>query len=163
MPDRIQLHHVGVDEAYRLPGQPMQLTGGSNKPQRLIYAADTGGRYCKGCSARGGGGAIGVDAGKLRLADGQVWLGDRAYAYGDFVETAAQRPLPAADTIPTSAPYRYIGKPGFSQDALAKSTGTAVFAIDVDVPDRRVAVVIRCPVAGGQLARFDPTGVPEGG
>ena len=161
-PDRIQLHHVGVDEAYRLPGQPMQLTGGSTSLKDSFAQLIQAGATAKAALHAAAAVQLGVDAGKLRLADGQVWLGDRAYAYGDFVETAAQRPLPAADTFPTSAPYRYIGKPGFSQDALAKSTGTAVFAIDVDVPDRRVAVVIRCPVAGGQLARFDPTGVPEG-
>ena len=40
-------------------------------------------------------------------------------------------------------------------DARSKSDGTAVFGMDVDVPDCTVGIVIRNPHFGGSLASFD--------
>lgn len=158
-PERIQVHHVGVDEAYRLPGQPIQLTGGSTSVKESFTQLIQAGAIAKAAIGAAAAEQLGVEAARLRLRDGRVWLGERSYNYGDFVEAAARRPLPEVDASPVTEPYQFIGKSGPSQDALAKSTGTAVFAIDVVVPNRKVAVVVRCPVAGGRLDRYDASGL----
>ena len=41
-------------------------------------------------------------------------------------------------------------------DLRAKITGRAVFGIDVQLPGMLHAVVARCPVFGGRVARFEP-------
>ena len=44
-----------------------------------------------------------------------------------------------------------IGKEGQRRvDALSKSTGTAVFGTDVQIPDKVCAYVLRSPVMGGR-------------
>src|SRR6202035_4259543 len=42
-------------------------------------------------------------------------------------------------------------------EAAAKSTGTAKFGIDSRMPGMEYAVVARCPVFGGKVAKFDAT------
>jgi CO/xanthine dehydrogenase Mo-binding subunit len=40
-------------------------------------------------------------------------------------------------------------------DAAAKSTGTAVYGIDIEIPNLHYAVLVRCPVFGGTVQGFD--------
>src|SRR5262249_34519807 len=53
--------------------------------------------------------------------------------------------------------FRLIGTRAPRLDTPAKVDGSAVFGLDVRIPDLLFATVARCPVPGGTIARFDAT------
>ncbi len=57
--------------------------------------------------------------------------------------------------LKTAAEYRWIGKPGNRFDSADKSTGKAIFGIDVNLPKMKIAMVIRCPHFGGSIKSWD--------
>lgn len=82
----------------------------------------------------------------------------RKIAYGDIVGTM---------TMPTKAPpvdksefkpeseYRYIGKSVMRRDVPAKSNGSEVYAIDIEVPNMAIAAIKRSPVEGERPLKID--------
>jgi len=51
--------------------------------------------------------------------------------------------------------FQYIGKHSERLDAATKVDGSAVFSLDVQVPDALVAVVVHCPAVGGTCTHFN--------
>ena len=78
-------------------------------------------------------------------------------SYGSLAEAAAKLPVPANITLKDPAQFKLIGKPLQRVDTPAKVTGKATFGIDVRLPGMLHAVVARCPVFDGKVARFDAT------
>jgi isoquinoline 1-oxidoreductase subunit beta len=79
----------------------------------------------------------------------------RRLGYGELVEEAARLPVPADPKLKEPSQFRYIGKPMPRLDIPAKVDGSAIFGIDVKVPNMLVATLLRCPVFGGKLATVD--------
>jgi isoquinoline 1-oxidoreductase subunit beta len=82
----------------------------------------------------------------------------RKLGFGAVAADAAKLPVPKADQLRLKKPeeFRYIGK-GRTRivDAMAMTTGRAVYGQDVVLPDMHFAVVARSPVYGGKVASFD--------
>lgn len=57
--------------------------------------------------------------------------------------------------LKTPDQFRYIGKALPRLDAREKSTGKAVFGVDVVFPNQKTAVIVRPPYFGGSVARWD--------
>jgi CO/xanthine dehydrogenase Mo-binding subunit len=91
----------------------------------------------------------------MSTEDGHIIVADKRYPYGQFVQTAAGLVAPTEAPLKPQSAFRYIGRESTRVDALAKSNGSAVFGIDVDLPDMHYAVVKRSPVAGAKLVSFD--------
>jgi isoquinoline 1-oxidoreductase beta subunit len=83
----------------------------------------------------------------------------RRVTYGELVETASKLRAIRADGIALKPPrdFRFIGKPVPRVDLPSKVDGSAMFGIDVRVPEMLFAVVARCPHFGGKLESFDAT------
>jgi len=98
---------------------------------------------------------LGVAPPAVTFDDGQIWVFSKAFGFGEFVDVARQlepvtdAPLKADDALD------YIGKYDHRIDATAKSTGTARFGLDLDIPGMRKLMVKRCPVHGGRPLRFN--------
>lgn len=149
-PSQMTVRSAGSHEAYVNPEFGIQVTGGSNAV-RVFYeplrqtGADTRALLLEAAALD-----LGIPAGQLSTDNGHVVVGDRRYPYGDFVATAATLELPEATAPKSSEQFKYIGKAFTRVDALEKSTGTAQFGIDADVPGMVYAVVVRPPVAGAK-------------
>ena len=76
-------------------------------------------------------------------------------AYGDLVDTADGMPQPESAEFKAPEDYRYIGKPMDTIDGRAFTTGTAVYATDVVLPDMLYASIERCPAYGGKVTAYD--------
>ncbi|MFO1147009.1 MAG: xanthine dehydrogenase family protein molybdopterin-binding subunit [Alsobacter sp.] len=72
----------------------------------------------------------------------------RRLAYGDLASEAAALPFPSDVTLKNEAAFRWIGKPLPRLDVRAKSTGQAVYAIDVTVDGMLQAAVQHAPRLG---------------
>jgi len=83
----------------------------------------------------------------------------RRIAYGELVELASKLPVPAADRVPLkpAAQFKLLGTAPPRTDVPSKVDGTATFGIDVRVPGMLFAVIARCPMFGGTLAKLDRT------
>lgn len=79
----------------------------------------------------------------------------RQASYGQLVETAMKLPLPEKVELKDEADFELIGHATPRVDIPSKVNGSAVFGLDVRVPDMLFAVVARCPTFGGKHAHFD--------
>jgi isoquinoline 1-oxidoreductase beta subunit len=80
--------------------------------------------------------------------------------YGELAADAAKVPVPKGDALKLKDPkdFRYIGK-GKTPiiDGWDMTTGKAIYAQDIVLPDMLFAVVARSPVYGGTVTSFDAT------
>jgi len=81
----------------------------------------------------------------------------RRFRYSELVKTASRLPVPPLDEVPLKdrARFRFIGTGMPRVDTPAKVDGSAMFGIDVRVPEMLYAVIARCPYFGGDLASYD--------
>jgi len=79
--------------------------------------------------------------------------------YGELVEAAQKLPLPDPEKVglKDEADFDLIGHATPRVDIPSKVNGSAVFGLDVRVPEMLFAVVARCPTFGGKHAHFDAT------
>jgi isoquinoline 1-oxidoreductase beta subunit len=84
---------------------------------------------------------------------------DQRIAYGELVKTAATLPVPKRSEVSVKDPkdFRLVGTGIGQWDAPRMVDGSAVYGIDVLVPNMLYATVARPPVFGGELASFDAT------
>src|SRR5690348_2285574 len=77
--------------------------------------------------------------------------------YGELVDTASKLPVPDFNTVPlkNSDDFTIVGHDRHRFEAAAKSTGAAKFGIDSRMTGMEYAVIARCPVFGGKVAKFD--------
>jgi len=163
-PDAIEVHHADVHKAYRNPEFSMQGTGGSTSLranyQRLRQAGANAREVLRAAAAQ----QLRAPVAELQLQEGQVlWQGNR-YPYGDFAALASTLPVPEDTPLKAPKDFALIGKDRPRLDAVAKVTGSAEFGIDIEIPDLYRAVLVRCPVYGGQAKSFnaDPVKVMPG-
>ena len=133
----------------------LQVTGGSTSTLdgfvRMRTAGATAREALKEAAARAHGTArdrLGTDAGHVVLPDGT------RIPYGDLAEAAAGLEPPEV-TLRPAGDWRLLGRSQKRIDSVAKSTGTAEYAIDVRLPGMKFATVRMCPHPGGGMAGFD--------
>jgi len=81
----------------------------------------------------------------------------REAPFGEFAEAAAALPVPEDVPLKTRDQFTLIGNSLPKVDTLAKSTGKAMFTIDVQAPGMMTAVVAHAPRFGATLVSFDDT------
>jgi isoquinoline 1-oxidoreductase beta subunit len=79
----------------------------------------------------------------------------RRLGYGQLAEAAAKLPVPTDVRLKEAKDFRLLGTSIPRVDAPEKANGSAIFGIDMKVPNMLVAMVEHCPVLGGKLKRFD--------
>jgi isoquinoline 1-oxidoreductase beta subunit len=100
----------------------------------------------------------GVDRSTLTTDSGRVLhaASGRSARYGELAAAAADVRLDAEPAIRTPDQFRLLGQPRNRLDVPAKVDGSAVFGMDVRIPDMVYATIAASPVWGGTLAAVDP-------
>ncbi len=93
---------------------------------------------------------ITIDNGVVKHASGKSAL------FGELVEIAQAIPAPQDVKPKDPSQWRYIGKDFARVDAKPKTNGTAVYTIDVKLPDMLTCVVARPARFGAKVKSFDP-------
>lgn len=101
-----------------------------------------------------------VDAAECRAENARVLhdAGGRSASYAELVDAASRLRLPDGLPLKPKARRRVLGRDHLRCDGPEIVTGRARYAMDVALPDLKVAVVARCPVLGGRVARCDDAG-----
>ncbi len=79
----------------------------------------------------------------------------RSLAYGDVVSDAAQLPVPANVKLKDPSQFKLIGTSAKRIDTPSKVNGTAIYGLDIIVPNMRFGTVAITPVKGGKLVSMD--------
>lgn len=79
----------------------------------------------------------------------------RKLRYGELAADAAKMRLANEPAIKTPDQYTLIGKPMARLDTPSKLNGTAIFGIDIRLPDMLYAAVVTCPLFGGAVKSYD--------
>jgi len=78
-------------------------------------------------------------------------------AFGDLVEIAKTLEVPEDVSFKSPKDFKYIGKALPSKDVDLFTKGSAIFGLDVRIPDMCFAAIKRCPVTFGKVKTFDKT------
>ncbi len=99
----------------------------------------------------------GVAASECRAENGRIIhsASGRQANYGAIAAAAAQVTLDAEPAIKTPDQFKLLGQSLNRLDVPLKVNGTAIYGIDVRLPDMLYASVSTCPVFGGTLKRYD--------
>jgi isoquinoline 1-oxidoreductase beta subunit len=160
----VDMSHVGVEHSPpndKLYGNAFlggsQTTGNSSSIRGFYVPLRQVGAAARAMLIAAAARKLNVDAGTLTTEPGYVVdaTGKHRIAYGELADAAAQLPVPTEVKLKDPSTFRIIGTPAKRLDVSGKVDGTAVFGIDVKVPDMKVATVAASPVFGGTLASFD--------
>jgi isoquinoline 1-oxidoreductase beta subunit len=153
--NKIRTEFPGIDRAFggnqgvvgsqsiRSSWQPLRQAGATAREMLIQAAAQKWGVDKTQCRAENN--AVVNTATNARLS------------YGELAEAAAKIAPPTGVALKDPSQFRIIGKPRKRLDTPEKTTGRAVFGIDVRVPNMLYAAAARCPVFGGKVASFDAT------
>ncbi len=100
-----------------------------------------------------------VGADQITVSGGRISHAgsDRSATFGELVADAAKLPVPTDIPLKDPADFVFIGKDVARVDARAKSTGTATYTQDIQLPDMLTAVVAHPPRFGSKVKSFDAT------
>ena len=103
--------------------------------------------------------AWGVERSRIEAKLGTLKSGSRTGTYAEFATAAAVITLAEEPAIKKPGDWWLLGKPLKRLDVEVKSNGSAVYAIDVQVPNMVYAAVKACPVPWGTLKSYDDSAI----
>lgn len=94
-----------------------------------------------------------VPASECQVKEGAVVhsSSQRTATFASLAAPAALVPVPLNPGLKDAANFKFIGKTNKRLEVIAKSTGAAVYGIDVKVEGMLAATVVHCPFLGGEL------------
>jgi isoquinoline 1-oxidoreductase subunit beta len=134
-----------------------QTTGNSSSIRGFYLPLRQAGAAARAMLVAAAADKLNVDANALITEAGFVVdaAGKRRIAYGELTDAAAKMPVPTDVKLKNPSTFRIVGTPAKRLDVAGKVDGSAVFGIDVKLPNMQIATVAASPVFGGTLASLD--------
>jgi isoquinoline 1-oxidoreductase beta subunit len=139
---------------------PMQATGGSSSVANSFNQLRKAAAAARAMLAAAAGQEWNVSPSEITIAKGVVAHAASAKqaTFGALADKAAAMPVPSEVKLKDPKDWTYIGKHVPRMDSVAKTTGTAKYALDIRRPGMLTAVVARSPRFGGVVKSFDASG-----
>lgn len=149
---RIAFHSSGWHDGGQLP---IQTEGASMSTTKLHHRLRVAGAQARDALIRAACIRWGYAEADCSTHQGVVvdTKSGKKLAYGDLVAAAAKLPLDPNPPLKRPAQFRLVGEPLPRLDTPAKCNGTAVFGIDVTVPDMLNAAIRIAPAFTGTVVR----------
>lgn len=136
----------------------VQLTGGSSTVPDAFDKLRVAGAVARQMLLAAAAQQTGVAVAQLKTADGHVLTPDgKRIPYTALAGAAGKLSAPAEVALKPASEWRLLGKPMQRLDIVAKSTGTAVYGIDLRMPGMVYATVRTNPRRDRGVKRFDAT------
>lgn len=152
---KVRAELAPAGEAYKDPGFGIQMVGGSNSIKSSWLQYRELGARARAMFVAAAAQKWQVPASQVSVAHGVVSAGSRRASFGELAEAAMRQPVPATVVLKQPADFKIIGRPTRRLDAALKSSGRQSFGIDLRPPKAAVALIVRPPVFGAQLATVD--------
>jgi isoquinoline 1-oxidoreductase beta subunit len=134
----------------------VQLTGGSSTVADAFDRLRVAGAVARQMLLAAAAQQTGVAVAQLETADGHVLTPDgKRIPYTALAAAAGKLEAPSDVTLKPASEWRLLGKPMQRLDIVPKSTGTAVYGIDLRMPGMVYATVRTNPRRDGGVKRFD--------
>lgn len=134
----------------------VQVTGGSTTVPDAFDKLRVAGAVARQMLLAAAAQQTGVPLAQLKTADSHVLLPDgKRIAYTALAAAAGKLSPPRDVALKPASQWRLLGKPIQRLDIVAKSTGTALYGIDLRMPGMVYATVRANPRLGGGVKRFD--------
>lgn len=145
-------------EQYVVMDNGMRITGGSMSVRTSYPTMRRLGALARAMLLQAAAERLGVPVGDLSTEPGRVIhaASGRTLGYGELAAQAMDLPVPdpASVTLRDPSQFRWIGKPVQRVDAYDKSTGKAVYSIDVKVDGMLHAAVQHAPRLGMRVGEL---------
>ncbi|WP_036998235.1 xanthine dehydrogenase family protein molybdopterin-binding subunit [Pseudomonas chlororaphis] len=139
-------------EAYVVMENGLRITGGSMSVRMSYPTMRRLGALARAMLLQAGAEQLGVPVAELSTEPGRVLhaASGRSLGYGELAGRALDMPVPdpASITLRDPSQFRWIGKPVRRVDAYEKSTGKALYSIDLKVDGMLHAAVQHAPRLG---------------
>jgi isoquinoline 1-oxidoreductase beta subunit len=135
----------------------VQGTGGSSAIANSFMQYRKAGAAARDILVRAAAKSWKVPAREIKVEKGRLIheVSGNAASFGEMVPHATGLQAVEEPVLKNPADFTLIGKTVPRTDTLAKTTGKAIFALDVRLPDMLTAVIQRPPRFGGKVASFD--------
>ncbi|HYQ90652.1 MAG TPA: molybdopterin cofactor-binding domain-containing protein, partial [Candidatus Competibacteraceae bacterium] len=136
---------------------PMQGTGGSTAMANSFEQFRRAGATARAMLLEAAAQQWNVPVDSLKISAGVVThpASGRQARFGELVNIAATLPMPDKVKLKEPQDFVFIGKPVIRTDGRAKIQGTALFTLDVRLPNMLTAVVAHPPCFGAKVKSFD--------
>jgi len=154
---KIKVEAAPVDSAYNHTQWGIQGTGGSTSVWSEWERLQKVGATARWMLIQAAADIWKVDPTSCRAEKGFVIhdATQRRISYGKLVEKASQMKVPKEVPLKEPKDFKLIGKSMKRLDTPEKTSGKAIFGIDVKIPGLLIAVVVRPPVFGGKVKSFN--------
>ncbi|MEM7678597.1 MAG: molybdopterin cofactor-binding domain-containing protein, partial [Myxococcota bacterium] len=130
----------------------LQITGGSTA---IRFTGESGirraGAAAKAMMVNVAAQRWGVDTSEISVAKSVVSHGTNSATFGELATEAAKLAPPQSPTLKDRSKFTLIGTSQPRRDIPAKVNGSAVFGIDIELPNMVYAAVKQSPVFGGSV------------
>ncbi len=157
---QIAIQITGGSTSTRSSWQPLREAGAVAREMLIAAAAQRWGVRTKECYAQGGkvhhDSLLGASVPMVpEVCGGPCKSTSKgSFTYGELCAEAAAQDVPHV-RLKDPKDFQWIGKSIDRLDARTKVDGSAIYGIDVKLPGMATAVLVRPPVRGGKLRRFD--------
>ena len=160
---QVEVEFAPSHENYKNLAFGGQGTGGSTAIANSFMQYRQAGAAARDMLVRAAATEWNVEPSAIKLEDGQLSSdGNKKAHIGEFVEQAAKLEPAAEPALKDSANFKLIGKNKLARkDSLAKTNGTAMFAMDVKVPNMVYVTILTSPMFGGTLKSFELGGADK--
>lgn len=145
---KVKAQHAPVNTVYANPLTHQQFTGGSTSMRGFYQPMRVAGATVREMLKQAAANTWGVAVSAVTAANGAVTYSGKTLTYGALAPAAAKLSPPSSPPLLGSA---LIGASVPRVDIPAKLNGSAVFGIDVRVPNMVYAAIKQCPNLGGTL------------
>ena len=154
---KIQIATSPIGGVYKNPLIGMQVTGGSTTIRGRWKMLRTAGAAAKEMLIEAAAQQWQVKPTDCHAANSQVihTATGNQISYGQLAEAAAKLSPPSSPRLKSPNEFKIIGQPIKRLDTPEKVDGSAVFGIDVKVPNMLIATVKQSPVFGGTVKQYD--------
>ncbi len=152
----IRIEAAPVGDAYVNVGNGGQVTGTSNSISDAWEKLRVAGATARTLLVSAAAAAWGVKADECLAEDGCVTNAQgKKLTYGELAAAAARLPQPPGIQLKPAAKFTLIGRGVARLDTAEKCDGSALFGIDVQLPDMLYASLAQPPVPGAKLTGID--------
>jgi isoquinoline 1-oxidoreductase beta subunit len=152
--DQVTIKQTGGEKQFG----PMQFAGGSMSVRSNYTNLRKVGASAKEMLLTAASQQWNVPVSECRAEGGKILHSSgKSAGYGELVEAASKLEVPKSPKLKEPADFKLLGKNILRPDIPLKSSGKAIFGIDIAVPNMVYASVAHCPVFGSTLVSFDDT------
>lgn len=155
---RIKVKASPAGIQYIDPAWGMQATGGSTSVRHMFEPLRKAGAAAREMLISAAAKQWNVPVSECESSNGMVIhnKSGRKLTYGQLSEHASQLSVPQNPSLKKVRSFKIIGKPLDRLDGIEKINGSALFGIDVSVPDMLYASIERPSAFGAKVLSHDP-------